>query len=288
MQDVRELLHEALEAVREALDVVRVAVIGDDRRNRGEKTDGGGDERLGDARRHLRERRLLHVREAAERMHDAPHGPEQSDVRAYRAGRGEEGEMTLEKVHLALERGAHGAARAVDHVARIAAGTLAASQLRELAEACLEDALQAADGVAVIHRALIERVEVVSAPEFALELVGLRTGAPDGEPLLEDEHPGHEGDRDEQQHHHLDHDARVQDERPDVEVLGERHRKAFSSSSGTRAGFMRRRSTSASVTSASTRSSVPRSTRWWNTRLARPILATSALTDRRSLSSAGR
>src|SRR5512134_2027396 len=37
MENVGELLHEALETVREPLDVVRVAVVGDDRRDRGEQ-----------------------------------------------------------------------------------------------------------------------------------------------------------------------------------------------------------------------------------------------------------
>src|SRR5918996_5021470 len=62
VEDVGELLHEALEAVGEAVDVVRIAVVRDDRRNRGEQADRRGDERLGDAGRHLCQRRLLHVR----------------------------------------------------------------------------------------------------------------------------------------------------------------------------------------------------------------------------------
>src|SRR5437868_8558554 len=64
LQDVRELFDEGLEADREAVDVVRVAVVRDHRRNRGEQADRGGDERLGDARRDVRERGLLHVRKA--------------------------------------------------------------------------------------------------------------------------------------------------------------------------------------------------------------------------------
>src|SRR3954469_5268967 len=142
VKDVRELFHEALEAVGEPLDVVRVAVVRDHRRNRGEQADGGRHQRLGDARRDLGERRLLHVGEAAERVHDAPHRAEESDVRAHRAGGGEECEVALDEVHLALERGAHRAARAVDHVARL--GTALAAQLGELAKARLENALEAA------------------------------------------------------------------------------------------------------------------------------------------------
>src|SRR5688572_595044 len=126
VQDVRELLHEALEAVGEPVDVVRVAVVRHDRRDGGEQADRGRDQRLGDSGRDLREGRLLHVRQAAERVHDAPHRAEQPDVGADRAGRGEEREVALEEVHLALEGGAHRAPRAVDHVARVR-GALAAA-----------------------------------------------------------------------------------------------------------------------------------------------------------------
>jgi hypothetical protein len=77
--------------------------------------------------------------------------------------------------------------------------------------------------VAVVDRALVERVQVVAAPELALELVGLRVRAPDGEPLLEDEHPRHEGHGEQQEHDHLDDHAGMEDQRPDVEVLGNVH-----------------------------------------------------------------
>src|SRR5882672_1520859 len=224
-------------------------------------------------------------------MHDPPHRAEQADVGADRAGRGEERQVALEEIHLALEGGAHRAARAVDHVAGVGVGAFLAAQLGELAEARLEDALQVADRVAVVDRALVERVQVAAAPELALEQLGLPPGAADREPLLEDEHPRHEGHREQHQHDHLDDDARVDDQRPDFEVLGQVHLSACASSSaslaGSRAGFMRSRSTSASVTSASTSSCAARSTRWRNTMLARPILTTSALTASMSFSRAG-
>src|SRR5262245_50553477 len=78
MEDVGELFHEALETIGEAVDVVRVAVVCHYRRDRGEQADRGRDQRLGDAGRHLRQGRLLHVRQAAERVHDAPHRAEQA------------------------------------------------------------------------------------------------------------------------------------------------------------------------------------------------------------------
>src|SRR5512138_935193 len=55
LQDVGELLHEAFHAVRETVDDVGVAVVGDHRGNRGEQAHRGGDQRLGDAGRDLRQ-----------------------------------------------------------------------------------------------------------------------------------------------------------------------------------------------------------------------------------------
>src|SRR5579859_6595511 len=168
MQDVREFLHETLEPVTEPLDVVRVAVISDDRGNRREEADRGRHERLGDARRDLGKRGLLHISEAAERVHDAPHRAEETHIGTHRAGGSEKREVTLEVVHLALEGGAHGAARPIDHGVDV--GARLAAQLRELAIARLEHALERADAVAVVHRALIERIEILAAPELTLEV----------------------------------------------------------------------------------------------------------------------
>jgi ABC-type nickel/cobalt efflux system permease component RcnA len=93
------------------------------------------------------------------------------------------------------------------------------AQLRKLAVACLEHALERADGVAVVHRALVERVQVLAAPELALEFQRLRHRAAQDEPLLEDEHPGHERHGEQHHHDHLHHEARVKDQRPDVQIL---------------------------------------------------------------------
>src|SRR5581483_6791380 len=51
LQDVRELFDECLEADREAIDVVGVAVIGDDGRDRREQADSRGRQGFGDAGR---------------------------------------------------------------------------------------------------------------------------------------------------------------------------------------------------------------------------------------------
>src|ERR1700761_8972301 len=84
LQDVGELVAEAVQRGGDAVDVAREAVVGEDRRDRGGQADRGRDERLGDARRHGGQRHLRHVGQADERVHDAPHRPEQADIRTDR------------------------------------------------------------------------------------------------------------------------------------------------------------------------------------------------------------
>src|SRR5260370_31718883 len=114
LQDVREFFDEGLEADRETIDVVRVAVVRDHGGNRGEQADRGGGQRFGDAGSDVGERCLLYVREPAERVHDPPDGAEQADVRAHRADRSEKRQIHLDHVHFALKRGAHRTACAVE------------------------------------------------------------------------------------------------------------------------------------------------------------------------------
>src|SRR5579863_5708501 len=113
LQNVRKLFDEGLEADREAIDVVCVAIVGDHGRDRGEQADRGRRQRFGNAGRDVGERRLLHVGEAAEGVHDPPHRTEQADIRADRADGREEREVGFEHVHFPLERGAHRTAGAV-------------------------------------------------------------------------------------------------------------------------------------------------------------------------------
>src|SRR5205814_10573392 len=126
------------------------------------------------------EGRLLHVGEAAERVHDAPYRAEQPDVRAHRTDRGEEGETGLEVVHLALVGRAHRATRPVHHEARIPRTALAL-QFLDLAVPGLENPLEAPGRMLVVHRALEQRCQVRAAPEIALELLGPALGAAAGE-----------------------------------------------------------------------------------------------------------
>src|ERR1700722_8920486 len=66
LQNVREFFDESLEANGEPVDIVSVTVVRHHRRDRGEQADCRGDERFGNARRDVRQRGLLDVRQAAE------------------------------------------------------------------------------------------------------------------------------------------------------------------------------------------------------------------------------
>src|ERR1700754_1175889 len=119
LQDIRELFDEGLEADREAIDIVSVAVVCDHGRDRGEQADRGGGQGFGDARRDVCEGSLLHVREGAKRIHDPPNRAEETDVRAHRADRRQKREIRFEHVHFTLEGRPHRTARAVENRARI-------------------------------------------------------------------------------------------------------------------------------------------------------------------------
>src|SRR6201996_2045446 len=172
LQDVREFFDESLEADCQTVDIVRVAVVGNHGRNRGEQADRGGGQRFGDARRDVGERGLLHVGEAAERIHDPPHRAEQTDIRADRSDRREKREVGFEHVHFTLERGTHGPPCAVENCARIVQALFLAFQ--EFAHAGLENPFQRADRVAVVRRTLIKRLQVAARPEIAFETLSLR------------------------------------------------------------------------------------------------------------------
>src|SRR5690349_3704620 len=222
LQDVRELFDEGFEADREAVDIVRVAVVGDHGGDRGEQADGRCRQRFCNAGRDVREGGLLDVREAAECVHDAPHRAEQTDIRADRADRCEEREVGFEHVHFALEGGAHGTARAVENRARIVETLFLA--LQKLTHARLENTFERADRVTVVRGALIQRLQVAARPEIAFEALSLRPRAANRKPLAEDESPRHQRQQQQQRHHCLRQQARVENEGNDRQILCSVHR----------------------------------------------------------------
>src|SRR5690606_40674322 len=99
----------------------------------------------------------------------------------------------LERVHLALVRGAHRAARAVEHGIDVA--RLLLPRLEELAHPRLEDARQRAVVVRLDAHLLVQRTEVAVLPALGLEAGRGELGGADREPLPEDDAPRAERDR---------------------------------------------------------------------------------------------
>src|SRR4051812_18168535 len=156
LQDGGELLHEGVVAQLQPADRVGVAVIGDHRGNRREQSDRRGDQCLGDAGGHHRQRRLLHATERHERTHDAPHRAEQADVRTGGTDGGEIGEAFLEPLDFLQLADAHGATRALEQLVRWNSALLEA---REFAKAELEDARHSRGAAAALDLP-VERGEV--------------------------------------------------------------------------------------------------------------------------------
>src|SRR6185369_7561221 len=241
-----------------------------------------------DAGRHLRERGLGHVREAAERIHDSPHRAEEAHVGADRAHGREEREVRLEHVHLALVGGLHRAARALQERGHVGPG--AALQLEELLEARLEDALHAGGDVAAARGALVEADQVAAAPEFALELVGGALRAANGEELHEDVRPREHGREHEQRHDELHDDARVEDHREDGEVVAHDHVAASIlrlSGAGISAGLNESTARQAPETRALASTSSSRRISWSKMQRTRPSDSSRTLTARLSSRRAG-
>src|SRR3989304_8737576 len=131
--------------------------------------------------------------------------------------------------------------------------------------------------MAVVDRALIQRVQVAAAPEIALELLGLAARRGDGEELVKDEIPRHERHHEQQRDNELNDDARVPYQCQNRQVLGDVHAATSSFlriAAGTPIAFRVRASTHASVSSADTILSSPRFTERAKTSRARPTRET--------------
>lgn len=89
----------------------------------GETTDifrhGGGHQCLGNTRSDLGQGDLLHLRQACERMHDAPDSAKQTHIRGDRTHGSQHRQVGFNRVHFALQAGAHGATGTVHQQAAI-------------------------------------------------------------------------------------------------------------------------------------------------------------------------
>ena len=94
----------------------------------------------------------------------------------------------------------------------------------------------------IIDGTLVKAVEVASAPEVALELLGLPACQLHGKPFAEDVVPRHEGNTGKQQHDCLNNSAGVENQVQNREVLRDIHCRVSSlvrSSAGIEVIFIR-------------------------------------------------
>src|SRR5262245_46774845 len=89
-QQPRRRARGAVDQLKVALRHPREVIVDDDRRNSGDKADGGCQQRLGNAGGDNRKVRGLRLRDADEGIHDAPDRAEQADKGRGRADRGEQ------------------------------------------------------------------------------------------------------------------------------------------------------------------------------------------------------
>ncbi len=170
LQDGGELLHEGVVAHLQAAHLVGEAVVGNHRRDGREQADRRRDQRLGDAGRHHRQRRLLDITERGEGAHDAPDRAEQTHIGTGRADRGERRQAVLEPVDLLQLRHAHRAPRAFE---QLSAGTEPCWRRRANSRKPNSKMLAMPGRAAARLDRAIELREVAAGPEVVLELVRL-------------------------------------------------------------------------------------------------------------------
>ncbi len=208
MQQGGEFFHEFLIAVVHPLYLVRVAVVGDDRRYGGEQTGGGCHQGLGDARRNQGQGRLLEVPQGMEGVHDAPHGAEQADIGAGGADGGEEGEIDLQAVHLAAQGDPHGAFSTLEDGHEVP--VVALTQAHVFLEAGPKDGGQSVGPLPVLLQVPVEGVEVAAGPEALLEIVRGPPRLFQDPGTVEDHGPGDDRGQHQGGEHQLHHDTRVE------------------------------------------------------------------------------
>src|SRR6185437_14162774 len=116
-----------------------------------------------DVRRDHRDGHVLHLAQALERAHDAPHRAEQTHVGTDRADVGEEFQIALKQTDLACTCHLHGALGTLDHAARIV--RLALALASELAKARLEDVLDPAVASTAVADLAEQLGQIATGPE---------------------------------------------------------------------------------------------------------------------------
>src|SRR5581483_1899316 len=140
--------------------------------------------------------------------------------------------MRVEVIDLALVGGAHRPTRPV-HYDRDRQSRLP-PQLHELAETRLENALHAPRRTPPPDDGLKQLIEIRTAPEGALEVLRLAPCVAQHERFTKDEPPRDQGYAEQHQHHQLDEQAGLADERDERKIVRDVHTCSFGWSSCSR------------------------------------------------------
>ncbi|MCY1377341.1 hypothetical protein D9M69_649080 [compost metagenome] len=150
-------------------------------------------------------------------MHDPPDRAEQAHVRRHRADGGQERQVLLGGIQFALEARAHRAAGTVEQRGRV--GHVALAQLLVFAHAAGENAFHGAGELGILRGRGEQLVQAGARPELALEIVVEHADALEGEVLADDGGPAGDRHDHQQQHDQLHHEAGVEQEIDDGEIL---------------------------------------------------------------------
>ena len=200
-QDRGKLVGEPFQALGLLVHLGYELVIENRRRYGGDKADRGREQRLGDARRHDRERRVLRRRDRLEARHDAPDRAEQADEGAGGADGREHQETALQPLDLARDGDVHDLLDA--HLQAGEGSRLAFEGALPLAHRGDEQRRHRMRRGA--PTASVEFLQRLAGPERLLEAVHRALGAHEEQRLVDDDRP--DPDRsDEQPDHHRLHD----------------------------------------------------------------------------------
>ena len=214
--DAQEFQREILHVGDDVLDPAEEVVVGDDRGHGGEEADGRGHEGLGDARGDDLEAGRAHGPDADEGDHDAPDRAEEADERRDAAGRGQEEHHLLQPRHLGVRGLEEGPAEALGLRAGPAALARGLRLVGQLLVAGEEDDGQRAGPEPL--GGLVDLAQALAPAEGLEEPFGLLDRGLDGLGFIEDDGPGKDGEKDEEQEDQLDDDVGFGDDLENVDI----------------------------------------------------------------------
>ncbi|EJK91810.1 hypothetical protein UUU_11500 [Klebsiella pneumoniae subsp. pneumoniae DSM 30104 = JCM 1662 = NBRC 14940] len=216
VQNSGELFHKVVVIQFKLVHALVQAVIRHDRRDRGEQTNRGGDQRFGDTWRHHLQGGLLHRAKGDKGVHNPPDGTEQTDIRADRAYGAEERNMGFQRFQFAVHRNTHRARCPFDN--RFRRMAVSPMQACKLFETAVEDLFRTGQVIATPLALLVQTRELDPGPEFVLERFSFTRGRVKDTRSLNNDSPGSDRKTNQNQHDKFYQKARLQEQIKDIHV----------------------------------------------------------------------